>query len=141
MAEKKNSKNTSPAEKYFTFSVEKKKKLIGIFLLLLGVIILLSILTYSRYDQANLRYSFSDFFKVFSNEIEFAKRVDSTNNWLGIFGAYISDFFINGTLGYFAIVFPLMMLLWGYTIARKRDFKLPIYISNFLLVIGLLASS
>lgn len=141
MAEKKNSKNTSPAEKYFTFSVEKKKKLIGIFLLLLGVIVLLSILTYSRYDQANLRYSFSDFFKVFSNEVEFVKRVDSTNNWLGIFGAYISDFFINGTLGYFAIVFPLMMLLWGYTIARQRDYKLPIYISNFLLVLGLLASS
>ncbi len=141
MAEKKNSKNPQPADKYFTFSVEKKKKLIGIFLLLLGVIVLLSILTYSRYDQANLRYSFSDLFKVFSNEAEFVKRVDSTNNWLGIFGAYISDFFINGTLGYFAIVFPFMMVLWGYTIARKRDYKLPIYISNFLLVIGLLASS
>jgi S-DNA-T family DNA segregation ATPase FtsK/SpoIIIE len=138
MAEKKNSKNSQPKGDYFTFSVEKKKKLIGIFLLLLGLIILLSILTYSRYDQANLRYSFSDLFKVFSNEPEFAKRVDSTNNWLGIFGAYISDFFINGTLGYFAIVFPLIVLMWGYSIARQRDYKLAIYVSNFLIVMGLL---
>ena len=141
MAEKKNSKNPQPEGEYFTFSVEKKKKLIGIFLLLLGVIILLSILTYSRYDQANLRYSFSDLFKVFSSEPEFTKRVDSTNNWLGIFGAYISDFFINGTLGYFAVVFPLVIILWGYSIARQRDYKLAIYVSNFLIVMGLLIAS
>jgi len=141
MAEKKNSKTQKPAGEYFTFSVEKKKKLIGIFLLLFGVIILLSIITYSRYDQANLRYSFSDFFKVFSNEPEFTKRVDSTNNWLGIFGAYLSDFFINGTLGYFSIVFPLIAILWGYSIARKRDYKLAIYVSNFMVVMALLIST
>lgn len=141
MAEKKNSKTPNQAGEYFTFSVEKKKKLIGIFLLLFGVIILLSILTYSRYDQANLRYSFSDLFKVFSSEPEFAKRVDSTNNWLGIFGAYLSDFFINGTLGYFAIVFPLIAILWGYSIARKRDYKLAIYVSNFMIVMALLVST
>lgn len=141
MAEKKNSKTPKPAGEYFTFSVEKKKKLIGIFILLLGIIILLSILTYSRYDQANLRYTFADFFKVFGDSPEFAKRVESTNNWLGIFGAYLSDFFINGTLGYFSIVFPLIGILWGYSIARKKDYKLAIYVSNFLVVMGLLAAT
>jgi len=141
MAEKKNLKKEESSGEYFTFSVEKKKKLIGIFLLLFGIIVLLSILSYSRYDQANLRYSFSDLFRVFSNEPEFARRVESTNNWLGIFGAYISDFFINGTLGYFSFVFPLIFILWGYIIARKGDFKLAIYVSNFMLVMGLLVAT
>ena len=141
MAEKKNSKNAAPKGDYFTFSVEKKKKLIGIFILLFGVIVLLSILTYSRYDQANLRYSFSDLFKVFSSEPEFTRRAESTNNWLGIFGAYLSDFFINGTLGFFSIIFPLIAIIWGYFIARNRDYKMAIYVSNFLIVMALLAST
>src|SRR5690606_33299431 len=85
----------STGENYFTISKEKKKKILGIFLILLSILILFSILSYSRFDKANLHYEFSDLFRVFSPDAEFQHKADSTRNWLGIFGAYISDFFIN----------------------------------------------
>ena len=93
---------------YFVVTNEKKKKLLGIFLALFSLLIFLSILSYSRYDQANLTFGFTDLFKVFSPDVEFLKRADSTHNWLGIFGAYISDFFINSTIGFMSIIFPVI---------------------------------
>lgn len=126
---------------YFVVTNEKKKKLLGIFLALFSLLIFLSILSYSRYDQANLTFGFTDLFKVFSPDAEFLKRADSTHNWLGIFGAYISDFFINSTIGFFSIIFPIIVFIWGYTIVRNREFKLAVYISNFLIAVGVILST
>ena len=106
MAKKRVKKTNTGDDNYFIVSLEKKKKLFGIFLSVFALLIFLSILSYSRYDQANLTFGFTDLFRVFSSDSEFLKRAESTYNWLGIFGAYISDFFINSTIGYFSIIFP-----------------------------------
>ena len=114
----------------------KKKKILGILLILFSILILLSILSYSRFDKANLNYKFSDLFRVFGSNSEFIHRADSTHNLLGIFGAYISDFFINSTLGIFSSVFPLMFLIWGISFLYKINFRRLINISNFLIITG-----
>ncbi len=114
----------------------KKKKILGILLILFSILILLSILSYSRFDKANLNYKFSDLFRVFGSNSEFIHRADSTHNLLGIFGAYISDFFINSTLGIFSSVFPLMFLIWGISFLYKISFRRLINISNFLIITG-----
>ena len=62
-------------------------------------------------------------------------------NWLGIFGACISDFFINSTIGYFSLVFPVMLFIWGVAFLKKINFHFLIYSSNFLILIGLILSS
>ena len=138
---KKTESEESNENGYFVVTNEKKKKLLGIFLALFSLLIFLSILSYSRYDQANLTFGFTDLFKVFSPDVEFLKRADSTHNWLGIFGAYISDFFINSTIGFMSIIFPVIVFIWGYTIVRNREFKLAVYISNFLIAVGIILSS
>jgi S-DNA-T family DNA segregation ATPase FtsK/SpoIIIE len=136
-----NKKNNSPPKNYFVISSDKKKKIIGVFLIVFSLFILLSIISYSRYDQAVLNYRWSDLFKVFGGSPETVQKADSTHNMLGIFGAYISDFFVNSTFGVFSTVFPIMFLLWGFSILRKVNFRILIHTSNFLIISGLLLSS
>lgn len=140
---KKNAKKvkTNNREEYFTISSEKKKKIIGILLILFSILILLSIISYSRFDEVNLNYKFSDLFKVFSSNSQFLQKADTTRNWLGIFGAYISDFFINSTLGVFSTVFPIILFIWGASLLIKINFRKLINVSNFLLLLGIILSS
>ena len=85
-------------------SNEKKKKLIGVTLIIVALLSSLSILSYSRYDAANLYFGFSDLFKIFSSDPEFLSRAANVHNWLGILGAYLSSFFIISTIGYLTIL-------------------------------------
>ena len=126
-----NKKNNSPPKNYFVISSDKKKKIIGVFLIVFSLFILLSIISYSRYDQAVLNYRWSDLFKVFGGSPETVQKADSTHNMLGVFGAYISDFFVNSTFGVFSTVFPIMFLLWGFSIFRKVNFRILIQINVF----------
>lgn len=135
------SKKKVSEQTFFILSLEKKKKLIGIFLLVSSFLMLLSIFSYSRYDQAKLSFSFTDLFNVFSTNPDFVHRAGSTHNWLGIFGAYISHFLINSTLGYFSIVFPIMLFIWGYTILKNSDKRLALNLSNFFLISGIILST
>lgn len=143
MAKKNNTKET-PAigENFFVISPEKKTKLLGIFLVVVALLIFLSILSYSRYDESYFSYKFSDQFGVFNNDQNIKENAATTHNWLGIFGAYVSHFFIVSTIGYFSIIFPVIIFIWGYTILKKeKNYKLSIYISNFLIVMALLVAT
>lgn len=125
---------------YFIISVEKKKKLFGLILSVLAMLIFLSILSFSKNDQSLLG-GMGDFIKVFSPSSEFSKRISGISNWLGIFGAHISYFLIHSTIGFASIIFPVIMFIWGYTILRNEETKTALYLSNFFIVIGLIFSA
>jgi DNA segregation ATPase FtsK/SpoIIIE, S-DNA-T family len=116
---------------------QNKKKLLGLFLIIFAVFLLLSLVSYSRYDKALLNYRFSDLFKVFSQGSDFR----STNNFVGIIGAYLSDFFINNTIGIFSAIFPVIIFVWGFSAFKKISFRLMIKAFNFLILAGLILSS
>ena len=144
MAAKKRKTNTgskrtrgSNGNGYFTISTDKKKKLIGIFLIVIAILIFLSIVSYSPFDH----FEFTDLFKVFSSNSGLSAKAGGAYNWLGIFGACISDFFINSTIGYFSLVFPMMIFIWGVAFLKKINFHFLIYSSNFLILTGLILSS
>ncbi len=144
MAKKNNHKETATSaseEKFFVISPRKKKKLLGIFLIVFALLILLSILSYSRSDESSFSYRFTDLFNIFTQNAEIKEKAAGTHNWLGIFGAYISYFFIHSTLGYLSIVFPVIMFIWGYTALKGENSRLAIYITNFLLVMGILIAT
>lgn len=142
MAVKKKVNNFLSADNYFVISLEKKKRILGIFLAVFSVLLFLSLVSYSRFDQANLTYQASDLYKVFSADPQFIERAESTHNWLGVLGAYISSFFINSTIGYSALVFPVIIFIWGYVILTKsQNFKLALNLSNFLLVSAILIAA
>lgn len=130
MAVKKKINTKKDNSNYFSFSFEKKMKVLGLFLMVLSFFILLSILSYSSYDEANFTYQLSDLFKG-----------ESANNWLGILGAYASYFFINSTIGYSSIIFPVIIFIWGLYIVKRIEFKFALNLSNFLLVTGIIIAS
>jgi len=131
-----------PREKYFIISPEKKKRLLGIILIVIALLIFLSILSYSQYDESSFAFTFREFIDFIRQNSEILIRASTTHNWLGISGAYVSHFFINNVIGYFSIVFPVIIFIWGYSIAKKKqDYKEVIYFSNFLVVMGLLLST
>ncbi len=142
MSKKKNYRQTEKSDKeYFVISPAKKKKILGILLIVFALLIFFSILSYSRYDDAYFSYRFTDLFNIFSANPELIEKAAHTHNWLGIFGAYISNFFIHATIGYFSLIFPIILFIWGYTILRDNDSKLALYFTNFFLALGLLLSS
>jgi len=139
---KEKEKEESPiGENFFVVSPEKKIKLLGIFLIVFSLLLFLSILSYSRFDESYFSYQFSDQFNVFTQD-EIKEKAATTHNWLGIFGAYVSHFLIRSTIGYFSIIFPVIIFIWGYTILKKeKNYRLSIYLSNFLIVMALLIST
>ena len=124
MAAKKRIKKTSPKNKPNEVSVEKKMKLFGFFLVVFALLTFLSILSYSRLDEANLSLGFADLFKIFSPDGESGSRYSSVHNWLGILGAYMSSFFINSTIGYFSLVIPVIIFIWGYALMKKESYRM-----------------
>lgn len=64
-----------------------------------------------------------------------------SHNWFGIIGAHFSYFFIKSTIGYFSVVFPAIMFLWGLSFFKKFTFKTLIHTTNLLLISGLTFAS
>jgi len=120
--------------KFFSVTSEKKKKILGIFLIILSAFTLLAVISYSRRDEALLNNFFGDVFSVFGAKSE-------TYNWLGIIGAHIAHFLITLTTGYFSVAFSVMFFLWGLSFFKKFSFKFIIHTSNFLLLVAIILST
>jgi S-DNA-T family DNA segregation ATPase FtsK/SpoIIIE len=141
MSKKKSKKNSNSEREYFIITPRKKKKLLGLFLIVFSLFLFLSILSYSRADEAAFSYTIKDLLELFSPSAELSKNISNAHNWLGIIGAYLAYFFIHSTIGYFSLVFPVVIFLWGYTVLKAADFKLSIYITNFLIATGLILAA
>ena len=130
------------SEKYFTISIDKKKKILGILLIVLSFFILLSIVSYSRSDEARISSQvWRDLLNIISNSNNELNKLADINNWMGIAGVYISFFFIRSIIGYFSILLPAVIFLWGLRFFKKLDFRILIHLSNFFLLSGLIFSS
>ncbi|MBU1680221.1 MAG: DNA translocase FtsK [Bacteroidetes bacterium] len=141
MAAEKRKKSNSKAEGDTVFSSEKKKKLLGISLIVFAMLLFLSILSHSSYDSAKISLGFADLFKIFSSDPEFLERAGSVHNLLGLFGAYLSNFFIYSSIGYFSIVFPVILFIWGLAIVKNDNYKYAVYLSNFLISASIIIAS
>ncbi|MFB3055935.1 MAG: DNA translocase FtsK 4TM domain-containing protein [Ignavibacteriaceae bacterium] len=117
-----NSLKKNNKENYFSFSSDKTKKILGIILILFSIFLLLSIISYDRRDDSYLNG-------------------DEILNWAGIFGAYISNFFIKSTIGYFSIVFPLLFFTFGISFFKRITARILIHSLNFLLLSGIIIAS
>jgi len=128
--------NTTPI-----LTSNQKKNIFGTLLILISLLVFLSIISYSKLDRANLSYQFSDILKSFSSNPDVTHKIENTRNWLGIFGAYISDFFLNSTIGVFSAIFPVMLFILGVSLFKKIEIKNIFSTFNFLFLVGLIAST
>ncbi|MGQ9644066.1 MAG: DNA translocase FtsK 4TM domain-containing protein, partial [Ignavibacterium sp.] len=137
MKKKKSVKETngnSTQREYFSFTKEKKNKIFGLFLILLSVFLFVAIITFNRADEAELTNLFSDIYRSFDENVDIG-------NWLGVVGAHISLYLIKATLGYFSIVFPILIFIWGTLYFKKFDKRKVIHIFNFLLISAIILAS
>jgi len=120
-----------PSEEDFSISTESKKQILGFLFLLFGVLLGLAIISYSDKDQATLeRLRILDIFRK-----EAYSKMYVTLNWLGIAGAYVSNFFVNNLFGYFSVIIAIVFVAFGITMIRKRSLGKTIQFSIYSILI------
>jgi S-DNA-T family DNA segregation ATPase FtsK/SpoIIIE len=91
------------ASKSRELSPRQKEEIFGILLMMLGVLILISLLSYH------------------SNEQPLGLNMQPVNNALGVAGVYVSYLLITVLLGYPAIAVPFLIVAWGWNRFRGID--------------------
>lgn len=82
-------------------------------LALFAILLLLALISYTPEDESNINIKFSDLFKLFSKDAIISAKASTTQNWLGLIGAYLSNFLYNGTYGYIVILLPVLIIAWS----------------------------
>ena len=82
----------------------RNKQIASFLVMVLGVLILLCLVSYSPADEASGDIPLSQLYKVFTGELQ--DIATNTHNWLGPVGAITSNFLINSTVGYAIFVLP-----------------------------------
>jgi S-DNA-T family DNA segregation ATPase FtsK/SpoIIIE len=122
-------------------NASQRKQVFAFLIIVVGIMTLLSMMSYSPADEASGDIRFSDLYKIFTNDPLLQLKSESTTNWLGLFGAILSSFLINSTIGLFAFIVPVLLLMWGWTLLRNGDIRRLVYFTNYTIVLGLLGSA
>ena len=120
---------------------KRKIDILGILLIVFSVLVFLALVSNSAADESVADIRVTDFMKLFFGDPDMKARADVTSNWLGLIGAFIARFFINYTIGYFALVFPVFLGLWGWFILRKKDVHALAYYTNYSLLLAFLIAT
>jgi S-DNA-T family DNA segregation ATPase FtsK/SpoIIIE len=120
---------------------DRRRHIVGILVMVLAVLLLLSLVSYTSSDQANGDVRFVDLWKVFSNDPLIKAKAESTRNWLGLLGAVVSNALVNMTIGYAIIVFPILLFAWGWTYFREGNYGKLALFSNYVIILALLLCS
>ncbi len=88
----------------------------------LGVFILLSVVSYNPAEEPSI-----------------GKNI-VIDNWMGILGIYVSSYLIRFTIGYAAVVIPILIMLWGWWIFAQKKLRILTRFSLYVLSLALLTS-
>lgn len=130
-----------PDKKSGTDPDERLRHVTAILLSLAAVLLLLALVSYTPRDQANADVRLRDLFGLFSNDPTVSAKADTTENWLGLLGAFVSNLLINATIGYATILLPALTGLWGISIFRARSYRRVARISLFTLLLATIFAS
>jgi S-DNA-T family DNA segregation ATPase FtsK/SpoIIIE len=96
-----------------------KKQILGFMLVLFGILIIMSIVSYSTRDHSVYEsINLINLIDLFTSQIKSSQVYVS--NWLGISGVMISGFLVTATFGYFSLGFPVVIIIFGIQLLRKR---------------------
>ncbi len=117
--------------------ISNKKQILGFFIILLSVLIILSIVSFSAADETRLEsISISELFKKENQTSNF-----TTSNWLGIIGVVISGLFVRGAFGYFSLIIPVLLFIFGVQMMRKRSLFGMFQFSVYMLFLMIFSSA
>ncbi|NOS85696.1 MAG: DNA translocase FtsK [Ignavibacteria bacterium] len=117
--------------------ISNKKQILGFFLIIFSVLIVLSIVSYSAADETRLEsLSITELFKKENQSSNF-----TTSNWLGIIGVVISGVFVRGAFGYFSLIIPVLFIIFGLQMMRKRSLLSLMQLSVYMLFLMIFSSA
>ena len=100
----------------------RRLEVFAVLLLALSTLALLSIVTYNPVEEPTI-----------SEQV-------AIQNIMGIVGVYVSHYLVKFTLGYVAIIFPVLGLAWGIGLLFKRAYQSLLRITVFSLLLALLTA-
>jgi len=110
------SKSSSAALSAISVTDERKKEILGLIIIGIGVLLGFSILSYSGSDNSLLQEI--SLGNMFDRKEGPALRIE---NWVGPLGASLSKFFVYNAFGYWSIAIPILLLVYGWTVFRLKD--------------------
>lgn len=118
----------------------QRRQLLAFCGIVVSLMVFLALISYTSADQARGEIGFRDIWNsVFSSDASLDRSV-STGNWLSLFGAVISNYLINYTIGYSVIIVPILGFVWFWSWLRKKDLHKLIVASNYTITLALLFS-
>ena len=111
----------------------RRRILLGIALAAVGLLLALALVSYTRADQANTDVKPNEFIGLLTNDGSISPKFDTTQNWIGLLGAILANFFINGTVGFASMAIPVLCVLWGIACVRNSAGKKLALITTYTL--------
>jgi DNA segregation ATPase FtsK/SpoIIIE-like protein len=122
----------------------KQRQVLGFMCIVASVLIAMAIVSYTPNDAAQAETKISDLPAIFTGTDPIINaRADTAQNWLRLIGAMMADFFINKTIGYAAIIYPIFFGMWSlafFKFTHKQRQRLTLA-TTFFLCTGILFSA
>ncbi len=148
--------HSSMLERVLAFARAHSTELVSVGLVLGAILMMLAMVSYSPLDYPNAKVSFSE---ATTEAVQAARQTPRSTvglsalavnaatkpyiveNWLGYAGAVAAHFLFHYTIGYAAVIFPLLMLVWAAAL-YKRTLTEQVLLGTALALLGgtLLAS-
>ena len=122
-------------------SSQRRRQITLIILMVAGLLMTLAILSYSKADEAvTSNLSVIDVFRVpFDEHVQ--AQAEHIQNRFGLLGALIATFFVDNTIGFASVIFPVLLMVWTWILLRKREVRKLITLTNYAIISGLLFST
>ena len=102
---------------------EKRREIIGLLLIALGILTLLSLVSYNSIEEPTI-----------------SKNI-VIRNWMGIIGVAISYFLIKYFIGAAAFIIPILLVLWGWWTFSKRNIRVLLRFTIYVVIISVIVST
>ncbi len=106
--------------------MSRQWKLFAVFSMLFAFLLTIALLTYSQSDAANAELNMRDVSGIMRGDDEMRARADTTQNWLGLFGAVISNFLYNHTFGISTLMLPILIVWWAKNLFITQSIPKPV---------------
>lgn len=106
-----------------TNAEERLAQIVSLLLGLVGLLLFIALVSYSRLDHANADIRVNELSGLVTNDPGIAARADTTTNWLGLVGAFVSNALINGLIGWFSLIVPGVLIYWSLTIYKGWELQ------------------
>ncbi len=117
-------------------------KIFSIVFIGVAVLVLISIASYSAKDEFVLSWGIKDFWGLIKGDNTIVQKTQGVSNLMGTIGALVANFFVNKTIGYFSVLIPLLVIIWGIKLflIQKVTNSL-VWLSVIIIIFGFLLSS